>query len=167
MLNIHEEKWLCFACALFVSRLFFSVNLWSKVTKYHKPITKQQMQWQLAAPPTNHMTSCTHTYFTAIIFYRYYRCYTFIFYAQVFSSFFVFFAVDFFWRFSVALSVHFMRSALPNLRFIIFYAFLLPCANFVVLITLGASFYLPSYFYFFSFFSFWRVLIVFSTLYFC
>lgn len=86
--NIHEAKWLCFACALFVSR--FSVNLWSKVTKYHKPITKQQMQWQLSAPPTNHMTSCTHTYFTAIIFYRYYRCYTFIFYAHIF------FAVDFF-----------------------------------------------------------------------
>lgn len=45
------------------------------------------MQWQLSAPPLNRMTSCTYTYFTAIIFYSYYRCSTFIFISHRIVSF--------------------------------------------------------------------------------
>lgn len=49
-----------------------------RVTCTH--IKTMRAQWQLSAPPLNHhMTSCTYIYFTAITFYSYYRCSTFIF----------------------------------------------------------------------------------------
>lgn len=53
-------------------------------TGSHRTKTKR-MQWQLSAPPLSHMTSCTYIYFTAITFYSYYRCSTFIFISHLFS----------------------------------------------------------------------------------
>lgn len=83
--------WCCWC--LFPSVQFFFWFLVESMTKSqkqhlntgsHRTKTKR-MQWQLSAPPLSHMTSCTYIYFTAITFYSYYRCSTFIFISHLFS----------------------------------------------------------------------------------
>lgn len=59
----------------------------------HAHIKTMRTQWQLSAPPLHRMTSCTYRYFTAITFYSYYRCSTFIFISHLFIYFFSFVAV--------------------------------------------------------------------------
>lgn len=83
----------------FSSPLFGSFSVWIYDDQKSKTAFKRtgnvhaqhiktmRTQWQLSAPPLNHMTSCTYIYFTAITFYRYYRCSTFIFISHLFIYF--------------------------------------------------------------------------------